>query len=90
MAQGNPAPQNSNLHHAETPTYDWWRRPASLRPWHGHPAGGTGAHPGTHPVMQKQVADVSDTGGGRQDMYRELHTPVMNWIVEFSLVTSSP
>lgn len=66
MAQGNPAAQSSNLHHAETPTYDWWRRPASLRPWHGHP-GGTGAHLGTrHPVMQKEVAVVSETEGGRQ------------------------
>lgn len=73
MAQGNPAPQNSNLHRAKTPTYDWWRRPASLRLWHGHPGGGTGAHPGTHPVMQKQVADVRREEGGRH-VQRITHT----------------
>lgn len=75
-AQGNPAAHSSNLHRAETPTYGRWRRPASLRPWHGHPAGGTGTRLETrHPATHQEVAVVREAGGGRRpctDTYTHL------------------
>lgn len=41
--------------HAGQPTCGWWRRPASLHLWHGHPVGGREAHPWVwDPAVQRK------------------------------------
>lgn len=57
MAEGSLVGRSSILHPCREgqPTYDWWRRPASLRLWRGRPVGGREVHLwAKDPAMQRR------------------------------------
>ena len=96
MAAGSPVGQSSSRPpcRAGLPTFDWWRRPASPRPWRGRPVGGgRKVHlRAWDPETQRWLTVTEMQADKRQrdaQIRRIVYTPGMNQISGISLATSS-